>query len=623
MIYSRALKGRALLCGITLLLGLIGAVLFLIVSVAFDEPPSSLSIENSECWNIDPDGKKARDRKRFYLPFDERTSLAEQARAVRCSFDLDLIENATSGIGLLIPSLSGSVTVAANGQLLGTFEFHIMRNLFNATLPVFIPRIDTVLLPGNNQFQITVSAPPGRTLALDRIFIGDTLKLHQHYSSKWLLYAIIPTVVVGSEIALALVFVLIWFARPRQSELGWLALMLALGAIRGTAIIPDFGLSSAERSFWNGLVVWEAFAAFMFCSALTHTSVGKWSIMLAVPALLFTATYTFGPISKLAPTLILMGMCLVVLYISCAVWTLVRATFSGNRDATVVLPGMIVLFAFISYDIFAILSPETSRIFLTRTVYGCFVITTAALMTFRFVRAMNQLDNVAATLSQRVVQVEEDLRVNYEELRIRREVEVIERERSRLMRDLHDGIGGDLSSILALADFDRPSQKEIAQHARTALTDMRLIISSLEDYGGDLSLALGSWRERAGPQFRATGLTLIWQVLDVPALNGMGPAHVLDILRIVQESVTNIMKHANALHVWIKTEPIGESICLSIADDGPDFISTQSGNGMANMHARAARLGAMLTIERSESRTCVMLILPRDLSAGLDRMIAM
>jgi hypothetical protein len=143
---------------------------------------------------------------------------------------------------------------------------------------------------------------------------------------------------------------------------------------------------------------------------------------------------------------------------------------------------------------------------------------------------MSDLDNMTVALNLRVKEVEEQLSATYEELRQRREVEVIERD----ARGLCGGIDGNLASILALADIERPSPKDIARHARAALTDMRMIISSLEDYGGDL--AFGTWQKPSGSQFRAFNLTLVWQVPDMPPLTGMGPAHVLDILRIVQEA---------------------------------------------------------------------------------------
>jgi len=65
--------------------------------------------------------------------------------------------------------------------------------------------------------------------------------------------------------------------------------------------------------------------------------------------------------------------------------------------------------------------------------------------------------------------------------------------------------------------------------------------------------------------------------------------------------------------VWIKTETGSEGILLSINDNGSDFTPAQSGNGIANMYACAARLGAQLKIEPREDMTCVLLILPQNL----------
>lgn len=583
----------------------------LTASIAFEEPDYSLSIDSAECRFIDPVSRQVTSETHLYFPFTERPKRGKPARTVRCAFDLDLTEDEIRNVALLIPSYSDAVSIAVNGQMLGASELHMMRNLRVSTLPAFVPSLDGALVTGRNQFEVRVSALPGHALALDRIFIGDPEELRAYYHAKWLLSAIIPTLVVGSQIALTFVFGLIWMARPRESEFGWLAVTLALAALRGTSIIPDFGIADIDRPFWNALVVWEALAGFMFCRALTHAPNGRWTSLLVLPPLLFTTAYVLGPVVQLVPALMTTAMGLVILYLAGAVWTLAPAALRADRDALIVLPGMIVLLVFVAHDMFVILNTGTSRIFLARAVYACFLLTVASLMTLRFVRAMEKLDNVAVALNQRVAEVEKQLHGTYEELRIRREAEAVERERARLMRDLHDGVGGDLASMLALADSEHPRPKEIASHARAALTDMRLIIGSLEDYGGDLPLALGAWRERAGPQLRVAGLDLIWQVRDVPPLCGMKPSHVLDVLRIVQEAVTNIIKHARASRVWITTSNSDNGICLSICDDGSRFDRVPGGNGITNMRTRAVRLGARFSVERVDGRTCVTLILPR------------
>src|SRR3546814_16240735 len=120
------------------------------------------------------------------------------------------------------------------------------------------------------------------------------------------------------------------------------------------------------------------------------------------------------------------------------------------------------------------------------------------------------------------------------------------RERALLMLDLHDGMGGERASMLALADAPAPRTQEIARHARAALTDMRLIVGSLADYGGNLSLALVAWRERAAPPLRAAGPRLVWSVDDVPPLEKFGAARVLAVLRTVPAAATNQRKQAGA-----------------------------------------------------------------------------
>lgn len=599
----------------TLLIIVGGFFYLLIIRLSLGDLENLLNIRDYECFRINSVDVNTNDSTPLLLPIRVKTSSTQPAVAVRCSFYLNLSQGDLRNVGLYIPSLSETVSIEVNGQSLGTRQVQLMRNLFNSVLPVFIPRLDDALVLGQNTFHVTVSAPAGRMLVFEGIFAGDYTELKQHYASRWLLSAILPTIIVGSEISLAIVFSLIWIARPNQIEFAWLAIMFALAATRGTPIIPDFGLTSALRSVWDGLVVWESFAGLMFCIALTGKLSPKSSILFAVPAFTFTMAFTFSPIEKVYPCLVFMAMGLVIFYLASAVWVLILASMRDHSEACIVLPSMVILLASVLYDISAILGLRANDILLTRTIYGGFVVTIAVLMTLRFLRAMHELDNMAVTLNEKIVQVEKHLEVTYEELRLEKENEAVNRERMRLMRDLHDGIGGELSSILALADLEHANTTEVAQHARKALTDMRLIISSLEDYGGDLTFALATWRERSAPQFRALGLKLVWQVSDVPALSGMGPAHVLDILRIVQESVTNIMKHANASRVWIKTESFDEGICLSICDDGVGFSYSQTGNGFANMYTRAARVGATLEIEHTESRTCVTLKLPYNLKS--------
>lgn len=609
--WNAALVGWRSITSLVWLIAALAGLSLVSSLLAFQEPDYGMAIRSAQCHDQMPGGTALSQPHRVHLPFAAAAASDEKRVVTICEFALRLTVDEISDTALFVPSFTDSIAVTLNGQRVAVQNLYFMRNLRFTTIPAFIPLSGEVLRAGENRFRVAVTALPGRTAMLDRIFIGSASTLRAHYHARWFVAAVLPTLVVGGEIALAIVFVLIWGARPRETAYGWLALTLALGAARGSVLIPDFGVRLPDRSVWSMTVPWEMAAAVMFCRALAEAPRSRWIWLTALPPLAITLGYSLAPPGQAGPVVLGSSMAMILGYLLMAIWTLGQGVVRGNREALVVLLGMTVLFAFTARDIVSIIRPEPSRVFLARTVFSAFLIAIVTLMTLRFVRAMRELDNRAETLRERVAAAEAELRATYEELRARREAEAVERERGRLMRDLHDGLGGELASVLALADGPKPRAAEIAGHARAALADMRLIISSLEDYGGDLALALGTWRERTEPQLRAAGLSLDWAVRDVPPVAGMGPAQVLDILRIAQEAVTNVIKHAGATRIRVETGFGAEGVVLAICDDGRGGAGKEGGSGTANMQARARRLNAHLVINRQGGETCVQLTLPR------------
>ena len=84
----------------------------------------------------------------------------------------------------------------------------------------------------------------------------------------------------------------------------------------------------------------------------------------------------------------------------------------------------------------------------------------------------------------------------------------------------------------------------------------------------------------------------------------------IDFFRICQESLTNIMYHAQASNVKISIEDIGDKICLAIIDDGKGFDIDQQKQtpGLISMRERAASINGQLTIQSEigeGTRVCV------------------
>lgn len=167
----------------------------------------------------------------------------------------------------------------------------------------------------------------------------------------------------------------------------------------------------------------------------------------------------------------------------------------------------------------------------------------------------------------------------------------------------------------------------IGEAARAALKDLRLVIDAMEDVGGDLLLALGSWRERTAIQLRAHRIELDWQVRTtdgLPPFEDLRPWHVIQIVRLMDEAITNAVKHSGAgrISVILRTatdaaasDGKGDStVHITIRDDGHGFVQKEpghdTGHGLANMHRRAALCQARLTIDSGPDGTSVALDLP-------------
>ena len=190
------------------------------------------------------------------------------------------------------------------------------------------------------------------------------------------------------------------------------------------------------------------------------------------------------------------------------------------------------------------------------------------------------------------------------------------------------GSAGNSSASWALSERGNGSA-DIGDAARAALKDLRLVIDSMDDIGGDLMLALGSWRERAMAQLRPHDITLEWRAVSpqgLPVHPELRPWHVIQVVRLLDEAVTNAVKHAEARRITVSIETSADAAGLecgriTVEDDGRGFEPGPNGEaiaadpkaarGLRNMRSRAARCGAELEIASGAGGTRVRLTLPR------------
>jgi len=226
---------------------------------------------------------------------------------------------------------------------------------------------------------------------------------------------------------------------------------------------------------------------------------------------------------------------------------------------------------------------------------------TAPLLT-ALARLADGAESARAELETRVREREQLLKRNFERLRESERGKAEVQERQRIMQDMHDGLGSQLMSSLMLVERGAVSNDQFAQILRESIDDMRLAIDALTAESADLAAALGNLRFRMEPRLRAAGIELAWDARNLPEEMGLHPDVVLPILRVVQEALTNALRHsrARAVRVTLGTEGSGEAQVLDvrIADNGRGIAEERAGGrGLLNMRNRAQKIGAQLRIE--------------------------
>jgi signal transduction histidine kinase len=180
-------------------------------------------------------------------------------------------------------------------------------------------------------------------------------------------------------------------------------------------------------------------------------------------------------------------------------------------------------------------------------------------------------------------------------------------ERTRLAREIHDGIAQDLASVgYLLDDIATDAGPETAErlgglrrHLRDLVSELRLSIFDLRTGVDDqvsLGTAAGEYVQRIGPQ---SGLA-VHVSLDEGTVR-LPTAVEVELLRILQEAVTNVRKHAQAKNLWLSLAVDAPSARLTVADDGLGLQPRRADSmGLTGMSERAKRIGAALEVGASE-----------------------
>ena len=201
-------------------------------------------------------------------------------------------------------------------------------------------------------------------------------------------------------------------------------------------------------------------------------------------------------------------------------------------------------------------------------------------------------------------------------------------ERARIMKDMHDGVGGQLVSSLAIIERETESEARdnIAATLKECLDDFRLIINSLNVNANHLDAIMADFKYRLDKRIKPLDINLKWCIDPIAEQVALQPQQALHLLRILQEATTNILKHANATEISIEMLCSIEGVMLTICDDGICVVLPEeecedephfAGYGLTNMRWRARQLKGTIGFQKTaQGGLCIMLTLPEWLPTG-------
>jgi signal transduction histidine kinase len=197
-------------------------------------------------------------------------------------------------------------------------------------------------------------------------------------------------------------------------------------------------------------------------------------------------------------------------------------------------------------------------------------------------------------------------------------------ERTRIMRDFHDTVGGHLVALLGLTHHEKVDSKQISQIVQDSLVDFRIAIDSLSPNQLDLGTALASLRYRLQARIQGSGFSSEWTLGEIPEDVIFNQEEIFHIQRIITESVTNSIKHArnaSSVNVLVHWDADNNELLVCITDDGfwaepsvglvPPL--SVSGRGLSNLVNRANALNGRILIDRglTAQGSKVSLVVPR------------
>lgn len=546
------------------------------------------------------------------LPIYVPAKIGETNHRVVLRFGLDQLQSDSDPnrlLGVFLPKFSNAISLRVNGISLTAFDKLPKPRFGNIVQyknrPFYAAFTPGILKPSGNILEVSLSAFGYQSLSLFPVYVGDGLQLRIRYHIRQFVRVAVPQISFVFVLLVGLLLFSLWLARPADREYLWMAL-------------ASFCLLVPSLNFFTPLAplpddIWTRVSSLGLCASIyccLHYVRCQFDIARR-PSHKWVHVY-FGASTVLlfATPDAYLGFFLMI-YFACSgvlAFMLPTASFFHSDEPHNLgeVHGWLfsTVIALCALDfVYAINGPRFTEFEPAYLAPILLILGATALIFRRLALSIDSLETLNAEMA-------DTIRLKSSEIAEYEKHKAIRNERKRITLDLHDGVGGQISNVLAYLETSGTKDEFVVSNLEYAMRDMAMILDSLE---GEQNLGhlLGSFRDRIEPLLLTSGIELVWDVGDSPDPGALSPSASLNLIRIVQEAVVNSIKHAQAKTIALRTKENE----IQIIDDGvgfdvnskPSKRGTNGGIGLEGMRTRCRALAVKCDIQSDQEGTTVRL----------------
>jgi signal transduction histidine kinase len=520
--------------------------------------------------------------------------------------------------GLYLRDMTMAGAIYLNGIEIDR-DAHLVEPLSRSwNVPRYFSLHAPLLKEGRNELLVRVSGLSNFQPSLGAVSLGPPDALRAQADRDRLVRRSLQWVSIGITSMMAVLFGMLWLLRRSEVTYGWFSLFCLLWLPFSYNYVAlsawPFDSTDAFQRANHVFLLASVGAFFMFALHFCNRRAEWLRFLAGAPLAAFALALVIAPQHSLVDVrnaTVIGGM---TVYIGACVMIVHNAFTQRRAEAVVLALALAITAATGIHDTLLFVGLLPGNNYYASLASAATVIGISFALTWRLVRGLRMVENFNEELRQRVDEASARLS---QTLHRQHEVELVQTrlaERLNLVRDLHDGLGMTLNGHISALQQDRDGPSPGALWAlREVNDDLRLIIeSSAFDDAEELSERIVPLRHRCTRLLETAGIECRWHV-DRLAGCKMGARRGLDFLRLLQEALTNVLRHSRATQVNVRIAQSGAELLLSVHDNGQglDVAGVEAtGMGMSNMRERARRLDGHMEIRSTAGSTVLELRCP-------------